>query len=118
MEAAVPTIRLPMPAPRSERRRARRHPVPGLQITLEKPGVSGLWVSDALDLSEGGLALALSADFPRGTEVLLSFELDETATFLRLPALVVWQEADAGAVVFQDWPEAARRSLETHLLWR
>lgn len=104
------------PLPLKERRLSSRLPTPALQIAIEKPGASGLWVADALDISDGGLGMVLSPEFNRGTEVLLTFQLGEAKPFLRLPAVVLRQELGIGAVRFKNWSQPDRDRLAHYLL--
>ena len=101
----------------SERRRARRQPLPGVLVTLERPRSRGpSWAGDAVDICADGLALAMTPDIAVPCEVLVSFELAGT-WYQRLPAVVLRQDPAAcvGAVRFLGWPPAARQSLQAYL---
>ena len=69
-------------------RRTRRAAVNGLLVAVDAPELSSdPWVVDAIDINASGLGLVLPPELLEGTEVLLSFRLDEHE-FSRLPAVV------------------------------
>lgn len=112
-----PPLHRPGRAEAAERRRSRRRPIPRVRITIAESGnpvVTGL--ADAVDINQDGLGLVLTSDFEPGREILLSFELDGTARFHRLPAVVLRQELGVGAVQFERWSEQERRRLRAHLM--
>jgi hypothetical protein len=101
----------------TERRRSRRVPVPELLVTLggswsETP----TWAGRAVDISEGGLALAMTPEVEVGRELLVSFELAGTS-YERLPAVVLRHDLGfgVGALGFHGWPREARESLASCL---
>ncbi len=114
-----------------DRRRSPRTPVPELFVGLEmsdtscvpvSPKVSDRrrrpsWAASAIDISTEGLALTLPAEVPVGSEVLLTFRLDEETAFARVPSRVVRKEEGfgVGAVSFSSWPESDRLALLSYL---
>jgi hypothetical protein len=99
-----------------DRRRAPRLPLPGVLVTLVSPdGERALFASDALDISAAGLALVLPEGLNGcvvpGDGVLLSFRLDESTTFARMPGRLVRREEGVAAVEFGSWEGAARSRL-------
>lgn len=99
-----------------DRRRAPRLPLPGVLVTLVSPdGEQALFASDALDISAAGLALVLPEGLNGcvvpGDGVLLTFRLDESTSFARMPARLVRREEGVAAVEFGSWEGAARRRL-------
>ncbi len=102
--------------PFRDRRRTRRLLVPAVQVTLELPGTpSSLCVADALDVNRDGLGLVLPPEFEAGTEVLLTFLLDEHTFFYRVPGVVVRQHLGVGGVRFEGWSEVDRNALLAYL---
>lgn len=102
---------------RADRRRSRRRAVPGIFVTLAgtkslRPAFAG----NAVDISDGGISLAMTPEVAVGSEVLVSFELGGTS-YDRLPAVVLRQDREigVGALVFRAWPESAQRSLRSFL---
>jgi len=94
-------------------RRSRRIAIPGVLVAVDAPGIAAEpWVVDALDVSPTGLGLMLPPELPEGTEVLLSFKLDEELDFSRLPATVQHREGtSSGGVRFDRWPDSERLKL-------
>ncbi|HVS62647.1 MAG TPA: hypothetical protein VMT85_03975 [Thermoanaerobaculia bacterium] len=100
-----------------DRRRSRRHPMPGVFVTLGGPLSSRpMWAGNAVDICEDGLALAMTSEVEVGSDVLVSFELGGTS-FERLPAVVLRQDPEygVGALRFRTWPPRARKALVDHL---
>jgi hypothetical protein len=116
-----------------ERRSASRVPVPEVIVAVElpeptptasgdrneDPGGFG-WAGSAIDVSGDGLALALPVDIPEGTELLLTFMLDDETSFSQVPAKVVRTQPGFGltAVRFRDWTLTDRRALQSYLASR
>ena len=114
-----------------DRRRSPRTPVPDLFVALEmsdpaaapvSPRVSDRrrrpsWTSSAIDISTEGLALTLPDEVPVGSEVLLTFRLDDDFAFVRVPSRVVRKQEGfgVGAVSFATWPESDRLALLSYL---
>lgn len=114
-----------------ERRRYVRKPVPEVFVAVELPdtpvrGVSDAtsdtvgdlaWAGSAIDISPEGLGLTLPEDVPVGTEVLLTFWLDEATVFSRVPSVVIRKEhgLGLGAVRFHDWDTRETDALRTFL---
>lgn len=85
-----------------ERRRWRRHPTPGILITLEASGTPAEpWISTALDINQESLGLTLPPPLESGQEVLVTFSLDDALAFRRLPSVVQRCGVLAGAVRFR-----------------
>jgi len=110
-----------------ERRRFPRVPVPDLVVGLELPEsvaseepAGFAWVGSAIDLSLDGMSLALPDDVPLGSEVLLTFKLEddgEETAFVRVPAIVVRRKPGfgQGAVLFLGWDPGDWQALRTYL---
>jgi hypothetical protein len=113
-----------------ERRAASRVPVPEVIVAVERPGpaagtaegTAGApgsfgWAASAVDISYDGLGLNLPIDVPEGTELLLTFMLDDHTSFSRVPAKVVRTQPGLGltAVRFRNWTLSDRRSLQRYL---
>jgi len=114
-----------------ERRRFARTPVPEVFVAVELPDTpvrdlsgdrsdtfGGLaWAGSAIDISPEGLGLTLPEDVPVGTEVLLTFWLDEATVFSRVPSVVIRKEhgMGLGAVRFHDWDSRQSDALRTFL---
>lgn len=114
----------------SERRHCPRKPVPEVVVAVELsdtdgarvPAVSdtqgGLaWAGSAIDISPEGLALALPDDIPVGSEVLLTFRLDDETAFARVPSVVIRKQPGygLGAVRFHGWSRTDRQALGAYL---
>ncbi|MEO1368427.1 MAG: hypothetical protein AAFX50_14735, partial [Acidobacteriota bacterium] len=66
----------------------------------------------------GGADLVLPPELEEGVEVLLSFKLDPSIEFSRLPAVIRHQISATGGVSFQPWPSAERlKLLEFLVTW-
>jgi hypothetical protein len=114
-----------------DRRRSPRTPVPDLFVALEMSDASPVpvsghvsdrrrrpsWTSSAIDISTEGLALTLPEEVPVGSEVLLTFRLDEDFAFVRVPSRVVRKQEGfgVGAVSFASWPDSDRLALLSYL---
>lgn len=113
-----------------DRRRFPRKPVPEVVVAVElsdAPRASlsevsdttlGLaWAGSAIDISPEGLALSLPDDIPLGSEVLLTFRLDDETAFARVPSVVVRKQAGygLGVVRFADWRSSDRHALRAYL---
>lgn len=111
-----------------ERREFARKPVPEVFVAVElsdtvpaalsdTPTVLA-WAGSAIDISPGGLGLTLPEDIPVGSEVLLTFWLDEATVFSRVPSVVVRKEHGfgLGAVRFHDWTHHDLDALQAFLL--
>ncbi|MGE5234599.1 MAG: PilZ domain-containing protein [Acidobacteriota bacterium] len=100
-------------------RRSRRHPIAGVLVEIEVPTLSDKpWVVDAVDINADGMGLVLPHGLEPGTHVLLSFRLDSTCEFSRVPAVLLHQEPQAGGggVRFGAWSDADRLRLLEHLV--
>ncbi len=90
-------------------RRSRRRPIHGVLVAIDAPKIADQpWVVDAIDISAYGIGLVLPPELPAGTEVLLSFRLDEQTEFSRVPAVVRHHDGLSGGVRFEPWPAADR----------
>ncbi len=114
-----------------DRRRSPRTPVPNLFVALEMSDASAVpvpprmsdrrrrpsWTSSAIDISTEGLALTLPDEVPVGSEVLLTFRLDEDLALVRVPSQVVRKQEGlgVGAVSFASWPDSDRLALLSYL---
>ena len=101
-------------APRRQRRN-----IHGVLVALDAPQLADHpWVVDAIDINANGMGLVLPPEMEEGTEVLLSFKLEETIEFSRLPAVVRHQISATGGVNFLPWPSAERlKLLEFLIAW-
>lgn len=100
-------------------RRSRRHPMAGVLVEIEAPTLSDKpWVVDAVDINADGMGLVLPRRLEPGTHVLLSFRLDPSCAFSRVPAVILHQEPQAGGggVRFGAWSDADRLRLLEHLV--
>lgn len=114
-----------------ERRRFARKPVPEVFVAVEvsdtpdadtvapvaDTGGGLAWAGSAIDISPEGLGLTLPEDVPVGTEVLLTFWLDDATVFSRVPSVVIRKEhgLGLGAVRFHDWRHHDLDALEAYL---
>jgi len=106
-------------APGESRRKASRAPIHGVLVAIDAPEVADQpWVVDAIDINSQGLGLVLPPELPEGTEVLLSFRLDEGYEFSRMPATVLHRIGVSGGVRFGDWGHAERLELLEYLVSR
>jgi hypothetical protein len=113
-----------------DRRRFPRKPVPEVVVAVElsdtepptlsaasDTGAGLAWAGSAIDISPEGLALSLPEDIPLGSEVLLTFRLDDETAFARVPSVVVRKQPGfgLGVVRFGDWRSSDRRALSAYL---
>ena len=97
-------------------RLARRASLHGVLVAVDAPGLSSEpWIVDAIDISSKGLGLVLPPELLEGTEVLLSFKLDDH-DLSRLPATVQYRAGVSGGVRFDAWPGEDRRKLLEYLV--
>ncbi|MEM6795063.1 MAG: PilZ domain-containing protein [Acidobacteriota bacterium] len=97
-------------------RRQRRN-IHGVLVAIDAPDLADKpWVVDAIDLNANGLGLVLPPEMEEGTEVLLSFKLNDSIEFSRLPAEVRHQISATGGVRFLPWPSAERLKLLEYLV--
>lgn len=102
------------PAPSSDlaERRRRRLPIHGVLVAIDAPDLAAEhWVVDAIDINGGGMGLVLPPEVPQHTQVLLSFQLEESLVFSRVPARVQHREGVSGGVRFEPWPSDQRLAL-------
>lgn len=103
--------------PQPSRRRVRRRPIHGVLVAIDAPEVAEKpWVVDAIDINANGVGLVLPPEVPEGTEVFLSFKLDEGAEFSRVPATVLHQMGSSGGVRFAHWDDGDRLRLLEYLV--
>lgn len=113
-----------------DRRRSPRKPVPEVVVAVElsdttSSGLSAVsdssfglsWAGSAIDISPEGLALSLPDDIPVGSQVLVTFRLDDETAFARVPSVVVRKQQGygLGAVRFQDLSTSDRHALRSFL---
>lgn len=113
-----------------DRRRFPRKPVPEVVVAVElsdtpraslspvSDSASGLsWAGSAIDISPEGLALSLPDDIAVGSEVLVTFRLDDETAFARVPSVVVRKQSGygLGAVRFRELSSSDRHSLRAFL---
>ncbi len=114
----------------SERRHCPRKPVPEVVVAVEISDTDGAtvsevsdtggglaWAGSAIDISPEGLALTLPEDIPVGSEVLLTFRLDDETAFARVPSVVIRKQPGfgLGAVRFHGWSRGDRQALGAYL---
>ena len=100
------------PQPRRQRRT-----IHGVLVALDAPRVSSKpWVVDAIDINANGMGLVLPPEIEEGTEVFLSFKLDDSIEFSRMPAEVRHQLGASGGVAFLPWPSGERIKLLEYLV--
>lgn len=114
----------------NERRHCPRKPVPDVMVAVEVSDTDGAgmsavsdtqgglaWAGSAIDISPEGLALTLPDDIPVGSEVLLTFRLDDETAFARVPSVVIRKQAGfgLGAVRFHGWSRSERQALGAYL---
>ena len=100
-----------------ERRMSRRSNIAKIYVTIRRSpdSVEPDWAGTAVDLNGNGMALVLPPEMPTGTQVSLSFKLDDVK-FSRVPAVVVRQDhVGVGAVRFLEWSDADQLELLTYL---
>lgn len=113
-----------------DRRRSPRKPVPEVVVAVELSDTAGSslsavsdssfglsWAGSAIDISPEGLALSLPDDIPVGSQVLVTFRLDDETAFARVPSVVVRKQAGygLGAVRFQNLSTSDRHALRSFL---
>ena len=92
-----------------ETRHTRRRPIHGVLVALDAPSVSDQpWVVDAIDINASGMGVVLPPDIPEGTDIFLSFRLDDAVEFSRMPAVVRHQLGTSGGIRFGAWPDSER----------
>ena len=114
----VRRVKVAKPAASTPRRSIRRS-ISGVLIKIEALDLSDKpWLVDAMDVNADGLGLVLPRALTPGTEVLLSFRLDESAVFERVPAVVLHREPQAGGggVRFRTWSDIDRLRLLEYLV--
>lgn len=98
-----------------DRRAFPRRPVPEIFVAVETAQDPGHpeWAGSAIDISGGGLALMLPDQVPVGSELYLTFRLDDGTAFVRVPSTVVRRDPGycMGAVEFHDWNDGERLAL-------
>lgn len=102
-----------------DRRAFPRHPVPEVFVAVEtesRPGHPD-WAGSAIDISGGGLALMLPEEVSVGSELYLTFRLEDGTAFVRVPSTVVRKDYGycMGAVRFDDWGDGLRLALLSSL---
>jgi len=112
----VRRVRVP-PPPATQPRRSRRRPIVGVLVAIDAPGIAEKpWVVDAVDINADGMGLVLPRDLQAGSQVQLSFQLDEAASFARVPAEVMHREGPTGGVRFLSWEAGERLKLLEYLV--
>jgi hypothetical protein len=112
----VRRVRVP-PPPATQPRRSRRRPIAGVLVAIDAPGIAEKpWVVDAVDINADGMGLVLPRDLQAGSQVQLSFQLDEAASFARVPAEILHREGPTGGVRFLPWEAGERLKLLEYLV--
>lgn len=103
----------------SEHARRTRRPIHGVLVAVDAPALADKpWVVDGIDISANGMGLVLPPEIEEGTEVFLSFKLDEDLELSRMPAVVRHQISTTGGVAFKAWPSTERlKLLEFLVAW-
>ena len=103
------------PAADDDRRAFPRRPVPEIFVAVETARHPGHpeWAGSAIDISGGGLSLMLPDQVPVGSELYLTFRLNDGTAFVRVPSTVVRKDTGycMGAVRFHDWNDGQRLAL-------
>ncbi|MCG8461885.1 MAG: PilZ domain-containing protein [Holophagales bacterium] len=101
----------------AEMPRRQRRMIHGVLVALDAPDLSDKpWVVDAIDINANGMGLVLPPEIAEGTEVFLSFKLDDRIEFSRMPARVRHQLGASGGVTFHPWPSSERSKLLEYLV--
>ena len=96
-----------------ERRRYFRHPIDmPLKITTKETGAI---TATATNLSEGGMAIRLSATLQKNTELKLQFTLPGTATTLELKATIAWADEGHAGIKFLEVPQSSQYQIDKWL---
>ncbi len=96
-----------------ERRRYFRHPVDiPVKISL-KEGLD--FSATTSNLSEGGMAVRLTAKLQKSTEVKVQFTLPGTGSSLELKAMVAWLDEGHAGIKFIDVPQSSQYQLDKWL---
>jgi hypothetical protein len=102
-----------------DRRAYPRRPVPEVFVAIETEQTTGHpeWASSAIDISADGLALMVPENVPVGSELYLTFRLEDGTSFVRVPSTLVRKEQgySTGAVRFHDWADGERLLLLAYL---
>ena len=97
--------------------RRRRRTIHGVLVALDAPQLAEEpWVVDAIDINANGMGLVLPPEMDEGTEVYLSFKLEDSIELSRVPAKVRHQMGASGGVRFLPWPSADRLELLEYLI--
>jgi len=103
------------PAADDDRRTFPRRPVPEIFVAVETARYPGHpeWAGSAIDISGSGLSLMLPDKVPVGSELYLTFRLNDGTAFVRVPSTVVRKDDGycMGAVRFHDWNDGQRLAL-------
>ena len=102
-----------------EHARRNRRPIHGVLVAVDAPSLTDKpWVVDGIDISANGMGLVLPPEIAEGTEVFLSFKLEDSLEMSRMPAEVRYQMSATGGVAFRPWPSQERlRLLEYLVAW-
>ncbi len=96
-----------------ERRRYFRHPVEiPVRISL-KEGVD--FSATTSNLSEGGMAVRITARLQKNSEVKVQFKLPGTGSSLEVKALIAWADEGHAGVKFVDVPQSSQYQLDKWL---
>ena len=103
----------------AEHSRRNRRPIHGVLVAVDAPSLADKpWVVDGIDISANGMGLVLPPEIAEGTEVLLSFKLEDGLELSRVPAEVRHQMSATGGVSFHAWASGDRlRLLEYLVAW-
>lgn len=97
-------------------RRARKT-IHGALVAVDAPSLADKpWVVDAIDINANGMGLVLPPEIEEGTDVYLSFKLEDYLELSRVPAKVRHQVGATGGVEFQPWPSNDRLKLLEYLV--
>ncbi len=106
-------------AEHDDRRAYPRRPVPEVFVAIETEDNPGRpeWAGSAVDISADGLALMMPDDVPVGSELYLTFRLEDGTSFVRVPSTLVRKDRGycMGAVRFHDWADGERLLLLAYL---
>jgi DNA-binding response OmpR family regulator len=96
-----------------ERRRYFRHPV---EIPVRISVKEGLdFSATTTNLSEGGMAVRITAKVQKNSEVKVQFKLPGTGSSLEVKALIAWADEGHAGVKFVDVPQSSQYQLDKWL---
>ena len=97
--------------------RRNRKPIHGALVAVDAPSLADKpWVVDGIDINANGMGLVLPPEIKEGTEVFLSFKLEDQLELSRVPGVVRHQVSATGGVEFEAWQPNDRLKLLEYLV--